>query len=422
MMRDKLVVFAVALLAGLQVVSGGSVFPTSPDYTVRVNGNPVDVWLTPTPQMTVPKEYCHPYSYAGFDVEGDAKVEVAWKNGGTNFTARAPFKLALTPFGRNRALLMFADQPERERPAKDRKGLRYFAAGRHRVGKLTLEQGEELYLERGAVLEGAVVGKGRNRIFGRGVISGEPWPWLKGPNNNMVQLRGDHQRIEGVVLWSSYAWALNFQGCTNSVADGVKVLGGRVLNDDGIDFCRCRNVVARNCLVRSIDDCLAPKWHCDNIVATNLLCWCDAANVVRIGYECSPSPLKLANILFKDITVARMSPRSRKPTAYWANAMFEMRATNEGRIENVHFEDITLQAVDDPNSTFLIMKSMKLNDDYHCGYAPKTGGYFANITFKNVRLPYGLRSHVYYFEQDAAHAFKRPDLSGVTDIPPSPSL
>ena len=45
-----------AVLCGRgEAPTGTSIFPKSLDYTVKVNGKPVDVWLAPIPQMSVMK-------------------------------------------------------------------------------------------------------------------------------------------------------------------------------------------------------------------------------------------------------------------------------------------------------------------------------------------------------------------------------
>ena len=73
-------------------------------------------------------------------------------------------------------------------------------------------------------------------IRGRGILSGLPWQWGKGPAGWMCGLQGKHITVKDVTLMSSWTWMLVFNEAEDVLVDNIKLLNGRTLNDDGIDM------------------------------------------------------------------------------------------------------------------------------------------------------------------------------------------
>ena len=80
-----------------------------------------------------------------------------------------------------------------ETAAADDPNVVYFGPGIHRRDITELKAGETLYLDGGAILEGALRAKGDGiTIKGRGILSGAPWEWLHGPSAGKKEWGDDH--------------------------------------------------------------------------------------------------------------------------------------------------------------------------------------------------------------------------------------
>ncbi|MCQ2388201.1 MAG: glycosyl hydrolase family 28 protein, partial [Kiritimatiellae bacterium] len=366
------------------------------------------------PENRIKEPERHPYSFAVLESAGEATVEIESSSLPLDraeilpvskgvkaaireksrlvFKAKPPFKLVVEPTGRHDALFLAGYLPEANPPKAGDPGVVYFGPGRHRPETISLASNQTLYLAAGAWVEAAVCGIGTNvAVRGRGVLSGAPWPWTKGPrfphkvnkSGCMLNLQGRDLTVRDVTLHSSWCWTLVLNAATNALIDGVNVVGGRVINDDGIDVCRAKDVEIRNSFVRCQDDCITPKWHCENLVATNCVLWTDVANAIRIGYECSRPPLTYKNLLFKDLDVLHLTLEPSKPEDYWANCAICIQPVNEQTLEDFTFEDVRFHSVN-PWDVFLLVKTMPTTT-FNAFPDP---GYAKNMTFRNVSIPY----------------------------------
>lgn len=419
-------------------------------YTVKVNGVNVPVMGTPMPEKRIVEEQRHPYSFALFDADGEVTVEVTsrWlamdnvailpeskgvrpleKRGNTVvFRATPPFTLAVEPRGRHDALILSANLPEKDAPQPDTPGIVYFGPGRHHAGVIELKGGETLYLAGGAWVEGAVLGIGDNiTIRGHGVLSGAPWAWMHGPkltvgkqensvysainrSGNMIRLGGHGISVRDVTLLSAWGWCLVLNEVEGALIENVKILGGRVINDDGIDICRSRNVTIRDCFIRAQDDCITPKWWCEDLLVERCTLWTDIANAFRIGYECEDPPYAYRNLVFRDIDVLHLTLEPTTPDQFWANAAIYIQPANEQLLENFLFEDIRFHEVNS-HDIFLLLKTM-VTDTHK---KSPTAGYFKNLTMRNIHLPDSKGGMcVYISTHDDAHYVDGISFENVT--------
>lgn len=331
---------------------------------VTADGKPVDVFALPKPQAewTAPG-HDQPYCAAFFDADREvtveveflgeadpAKVEILPRSSGVkpcpsggkkvSFRATPPFNLAVEATGSQRALIVCANTPEVAVPSKDDPKVQWIGPGLHRRD-LTVGSGETLYLAPGAVVEGALSVKGDDvTVRGRGILSGIPWKWKEGPAKNAWTFCGKRLRIRDLAFAGAWRWGLVIDRAGDVRIDNVKVLGGKVLNDDGIDVCRSHDVVIRDSFIRSQDDCIAPKWWCGNLLVENCILWTDRANAVRIGWECSTKGGKFANLVFRDIDILRLSVDKRPASHEWANCAFQVQASAETAIRDVVFDTV----------------------------------------------------------------------------------
>ena len=176
-----LVSLLVCLAFGLQLSSREvSEIP----YEVKVGSAALD--------LNIVKEQYHEgeYYWGRFDTKGKVKIvvktsfdlssvkvvsngDVEWsvKNNALTIRAKGPFKAVVEPKGRIKPLLLFADSPEDKRPAGEY--VKYFAPGVHDVGVLEVTDNQVVYLDEGAIVNGAIHAQGNNiLICGRGVLSG----------------------------------------------------------------------------------------------------------------------------------------------------------------------------------------------------------------------------------------------------------
>ena len=310
---------------------------TNGAFTVKVNGRDVDVIEIPKPTHCLVGDDAQPYYAAFFDADEEVTVEVTGAanmrrtrilptrrgiapqvkgDHTTTFRAKPPFTVAVEPSGRHKALVIAANVPEKDVPRPDDPNVVYFGPGRHRRDKaIKLSSGQTLYLAPGAYVEGWVVGKGDNMtIRGRGILSGLPWQWGKGPVGWMCGLQGKHITVKDVTLMSSWTWMLVFNEAEDVLVDNIKLLNGRTLNDDGIDICRSRRVTIRNSFVRAQDDCIAPKHWCEDLTVENCALWTDVANIIRVGYESLGREYPFRNHVYRHIDVLHQAIHNTSPS------------------------------------------------------------------------------------------------------------
>ena len=380
------------------------------DFQVRVNGKPLDVQLVPIPSHTLKGENAHPYSFAQFDCAKEVTVEITTTQSVENvrilplakgikaekksahsisFNAKPPFQLAVEPEGRHHALILSANLPETDTPKADDPSVVYFGPGRHKPGVITLKDNQTLYLAGGAWVEGAIRASGTNLVIrGRGVLSGAPWPWTKGPAGHMVGIYDARDVVvKDITLHSAWTWCLVLVNCQRAMIDNVKILCGRVLNDDGIDICDCKDVEILNSFIRSQDDCFAWKLirrknlGCENIYAHDCILWTDVANAFRIGYENSGNGFR--NLLFKDLDILHLTLKKTDPEVYWANCGIMLQPSNGQTMQKLIFEDIRFDTAE-PGDIFLYVNTRPYAD----GAGKYTeGGTLRDCVIRNVQLP-----------------------------------
>ncbi|MDO5567406.1 MAG: DUF1080 domain-containing protein, partial [Planctomycetia bacterium] len=132
-------------------------------------------------------------------------------------------------------------------------------------------------------------------------------------------------------------WTVVPRNCEDVVIDNIKICGGRVMNDDGINPCNSRRVAIRNCFIRSDDDCIAVKGleseygDCEDITVENCVFWCDRARIALLGHESRAAYMR--RILFRNCDVIHSQER---------NFVFE--PGEKMNLEEVLFENIRIES------------------------------------------------------------------------------
>ena len=407
----------------------------SAEYSVKVNGKEVTAFVVPAPENRIVPEERQPYSCATFVADGEVTVEVtspvhamdraqvlpASKGvkfvtanvKGVTFNMKPGETLVLEPCGRHHALVLSANAPVKDAPKAGGKGVVCFGPGYQRVGVVEVGSDTTVYFAPGAWVEGGLKICGTNvTVCGNGVLSAAHLSWTKGPN--LICASGKNIVIRDVSLFSPCNWTLVLNRAENATVEQVKILGGRVINDDGIDICRSRDVTIRNCFVRCQDDCIAPKWWCENLVVTNCTLWTDIANAVRVGYECSSpeeSPVGFRNLKFLDLDILHLTlTKHASPSFYWCDCALVVQASNRLRAKDLLFERIRFHETN-PWDTLLAAKNMRVN----IGYDFPDCGDIDGLVLRDIHFDQQPATMQLWLEnQDDRHTLKNVRLENVT--------
>lgn len=407
----------------------------STDYTITVDGQPLDVARTKDNHPLFIKDYqwetegrmkFASFSYAQFEAEGEVSVAVKWQGGGTNFTARVPFYRAFRPFGRDNALMLAGNAIDRNPPDPKAPGVKYFGPGYHRREMIEVGRGETLYLAAGAWVESALRAIGDDiTIAGHGVLAGTPWrgqvyakkdreaghddlwPNYVDPKTGkclvigqLAHLRGNDITVRGVTMFDSFGWTCSFYSSTNVTVDAIKIMGGFTACCDGVDLTRVKNAVVKDCFIRTGDDLIAPKWWCEDVLVTNCVFWSDHANVVRIGYENDPPPAVFRNIAIRDCDIIEMQGVRRPPTMYWSSGILQVEGCREQWLENIVMENIHCHFAADEKGAHFIYKTHPVTS----GYSFPEPGHIRGIAVRNVTcLPGPHKFRAFVGEWDERH-------------------
>lgn len=368
----------------------------SKDYTVTVNGKPVDVYIAPVWEPAYTPSFGGPYSFAYFDFQGGVGVSVTSKKpldkvrilpeahkinaktagGRLTFRLTKPCQISIEPDAKNGPLLLFANPIEVNPPKKNDTGVRFFGPGIHEAGEIKLGDNETLYVAGGAIVKGGVTAQGMNiRIRGRGIIDGGKWERFKGPSHNPIcAIDCNNLKIEGIILKDSWSWTCVFMGCTKVIVDDMKICSSRCENNDGIDIVNSQHVMITNSFIRSDDDCIAPKgmdagggMAVDDVTVTKCVLWTDRAHIWRVGCESRAGAMR--NMLFKDIDVLHFSS--------WAPWLISLQPAEDMLMENISFLDIRVNGEGQKNL-------IELMTEPTIWAKKQTPGMIRNCSFENI--------------------------------------
>ena len=340
----------------------------SDQYTVSVGGKPVDVYIAPIykPDYAV-RPYGGPYSFAYFDVGGPVTVTVTTakpldkvrilpdsrgikpkvQGDRLTFELPGPCQVSVEPDAKNGPLLLFANPLETRRPNPNARGVKYFGPGVHQAGRITLGDGETLYVAGGAIVKGGVLAEGKNiAILGRGIIDGLQYGRRNGPTPQPICIRkSENVLVDGVIVKDAWIWSFVIAGSRNVRVNNVKVIAARGPNNDGIGTLNSQKVTITNCFIRSDDDCITAKgngwpgrdkrrdgWAVDGLTVTGCVLWTDRAHIWRLGCESWAAGMR--NMTFTDIDVLHRDGR-------W---LLTIQPAEDMLMENVRFENIRVNA------------------------------------------------------------------------------
>ena len=298
----------------------------STDFTVTVNGKPVDV-----------AHAAANYSFVSFDITGPVTVEITaaeagfwdrgvdiqpWRLGlrpkrqgqTIQFKLDGPAKLSIARPGDflNRAtmLFLFAGTPPPPPPPVS-PSLHYYQPGVYHQG-LNPKSGDTYYLAPGSYFFGSLnLWKVQGvRVLGRGTIvyDGPQDPnsdegWMQKPDWHCVgSLESHNVQITGLTcVIRSRTWSIQMKDSTGFTYDDLRVMGGNPgnANQDGMDWIGSSDGIVRDAFLRASDDDIAlmgnwdgytdeeilrPGRDVQNILIENSELSTSISNIVRAGW------------------------------------------------------------------------------------------------------------------------------------------
>ncbi len=385
--------------AGVVTYSAPAGEELSVDYEVWADGKKVDVYrarVLDPPFAGKQWDYGGPYSFANFDMSGQVTVRIASKRSLRNTVLRPaaegvnlqiqndhellltldrPHKFSVEPDGKKGPLLLFANPLENTTSPAEAPGVIYFAPGSHRAGRIAVTNGQTLYLAGGAVVKGGVAVEGSNvRICGRGILDGSDYEWRKGPYNVTLGIHGTNVLVEGITIRGSSHWTIVPRGSRNVIVRNVKICGGRVQNDDGINPCNSQDVLISDCFIRSDDDCVAlkgldlrlPNSNVERITVENSTLWCDRARIFLLGHE-SRAPF------MRDVTLRNLD------IIHFTMTPFLFEPGEDMRLENIRVTDVRIHGEGQ-------QELIRLKPVVNQYMQKKVPGFVRDVLFKNVVL------------------------------------
>ena len=267
------------------------------DFTVRVNGVPVDV-----------AHAAASYDYVSFDMTGPVEVEITavepgfwdkgvdiepWRLGlrpvrqgqTIRFRLAAPAKLSISRPGEflNLAtmLFVFAGAPPPPMP-RDAKIISY-QPGVYRQS-LNPKSGDTIYLAPGAYFYGSLnLWKVHDvKILGRGtfVYEGSQDPtsdegWRQLPDWHCIgAMEARNVEIDGLTcIVRARTWSIQMKDSTGFLFDDLRVIGGNPgnANQDGMDWLGGGDAIVRNAFIRASDDVFALQGNWDGYSDADIL-------------------------------------------------------------------------------------------------------------------------------------------------------
>lgn len=356
------------LCASVRTYNYPSEVKPSNRYSLKADGLSVLVMDTPIPA-----------AFAAFETDGAVNIEiecthdVKWvdvrplsagikpqiKNGKIVFTIPAPGNYSIEINGKLDFPLFIFANPKEIKPVRTNPNVIYFEAGKiHKPGVIQPKSNQQVYIEGGAIVIGAITATGVEnvKVSGYGILDGS----LNNPHASNIKpmfpvddgytVTSRYQRfvefmdsknitIEGLILTNSSTWQVVPINCENVIIKGLKLVSDNP-SDDGIDVVRSRKVRISDCFVRVKDDCVAVKAHLnypesvivDDVLVEKCVFWNAAwGNGLEIGFELQSAEVK--NVIFRDCDIIHVE----------SGAVFSIHNGDNATVKNILFENIRVE-------------------------------------------------------------------------------
>lgn len=266
-----------------------------------------DIEITVSGQLS-DKVSVHPLSY------GITPIVNKGQNTITFSVSQADTYTVMLNESPERAIHIFANTSETEKPDLRDKNVVYYGPGEWNVGTVKMQSGQTIYIAGGAVVHGTIYADHAENVtvMGHGILDGSIYEGWKGKSDAArVPLQFDHCKkvvVKDILVLNSNAWVCQGYDTEDMQISGLKIISCRP-NGDGITLQSCKRVEVKHCFVRSWDDSLVIKNYLGNseqIHFSDIQLWTDFAQSMEIGYETNKGCMEnsvIRDISFKDICV-----------------------------------------------------------------------------------------------------------------------
>ena len=270
------------------------------------------------------------------------------ENGTVKFTLDKPAYFTVEPYGRSRALHVFADPMPQYDVSPSDPNVLYYGAGEHDVGLIELQSNQTLFIDEGAVVYACIhaIDAENIKILGRGILDNsknkEVILFEANAQNNREAVNNATRRhtveleyctnieIEGITIRDSLVYNVRPVGCKGFTVRNVKIIGCWRFNSDGIDMHNCVDVHLCNCFLRTFDDSICVKgFDCyyegdvaaevrkamyrngkaydtfENVLIENCVIWNDWGKSLEIGAETKAE--EICNVTFQNCDVIHVT-------------------------------------------------------------------------------------------------------------------
>lgn len=443
---------------GLRVYPFPEGEPISGDMVVDVSGIGIPVYVCRTSAMSFnrvwpgkqrPLEQTELSSFVSFGMDAPQTVTVTFERDisevvlrplskniplhvdgrSVTFTLPEAGQYTLEADGRHSALHIFADAIVYDDHRAS--ATYYFAPGIHNVGMITLNSGESVYLEAGAVVHGMVssVDSENIGIYGHGILDQSSFERETYQSGIVRLTRCRNVEIRDVIFRDSSAWTMTLINCDTVECIGLKAIGMWRYNSDGFDFCNCRNVHVSGCFLRCFDDVIVLKglriespsaelWNVENILVEDCVLWCDWGGALEIGAETVADEYR--NITFRNIDILRndqgglriqSGDRATVHEVYYENIRVEYSKYDRAAIYQ-QSDDMVYEPSDGFYVPDVIHIWMYCNMWTHDGIL----GHVHDITYKDIYIytDEGMPSPAITFDSaDEEHRIERVTIDGI---------
>ncbi|MGJ8726732.1 MAG: glycosyl hydrolase family 28 protein [Roseibacillus sp.] len=248
-------------------------------------------------------------------------------------------------------ILLFVDDPIEVRARVKSPSARVFTSGKiHDAGEIHLADGEQIFLEPGAIVRGVVRAEGVSDISITGSGFFDSSHRQDGEEKRRFLSFEECQRvsIDGVGIIGSYGWTIVPVKCRDVRIRNVKVFSNRD-NDDGLDICNSREVLVDQCFFHTKDDNIAVKgyvddseneWPTKDIEITRSVFWNTVwGNALEIGFELRSQ--ETGQIHFHDNDIIRVEKGAAMSIHNGGRAV-----VSDILFKNLRFEDVREQLIE----------------------------------------------------------------------------
>lgn len=187
--------------------------------------------------------------------------------------------------------------------------------------------------------------RGEGVIDGRGTKENFPGPTTIGPVEGrpflIRAIECKNVNLHGIALRDAASWMQNYLLCENVILDGITVDSRVNGNNDGIDIDSSRNVIVRNCVVRSGDDAMCFKGAglkpTENVLVENceFWTWC---NALKFGTDTQAA---FRNVLVRNCRLGGN-------TGGYATTGITWASVDGGMVQDVVCENLTIDRAGSP--------------------------------------------------------------------------